>query len=350
MSYRSIAAVTVLLLISFLPGCGRKTPLVPPQKLVPVAISDLRYTLDEEGVALKWSYPTKMENGDDLQMVESFELMRALIPVADFCTGCPVQYEEPVEIEGGRLSESGDTRTASYKETNLQSGYRYLYKVRSRSGWWYASRDSNVVSFTWSVPPKAPEGVQVEPGDRTITLTWEPVRENIEENPLAQDPVYQVYRKNDNSDFVALGKPVQEAKFMDVELEKNKVYFYRVRAINTSARSLQAGSASMVVSGAPRDLTAPGQPQHIEAIEIPAGIKLVWQAVGGEDLAGYRIYRREEQSGNPELLAEVGPDQNQYIDQSVSSGRKWFYTVTSFDTAQPVNESLSAKEVFIHLQ
>ena len=79
MNYRNLAALTVLLLIVLLPGCGRKTALVPPRKLVPVAISDLRYTLDEKGVTLKWSYPAKMENGDDLQTVESFEVLRAPI-------------------------------------------------------------------------------------------------------------------------------------------------------------------------------------------------------------------------------------------------------------------------------
>ncbi len=80
------------------------------------------------------------------------------------------------------------------------------------------------------------------------------------------------------------------------------------------------------------------------AVEIPVGVKLVWQAVAGDDLAGYRIYRREEKSAAPELIAEVGPDQNQYLDQSVTAGRKLFYSVTSFDTAQPVNESLPAGE------
>jgi fibronectin type 3 domain-containing protein len=350
MSYRSIAAVTALLFIALLPGCGRKTALVPPQKLVPVAISDLRYTLDETGMTLKWSYPTKMENGEELQVVKSFEVFRAVIPVAEFCEGCPVQYEESVEIDGERMPASGDTGIVAYKEAYLQSGYRYLYKVRSRSGRWHSSHDSNVVSFVWSVPPKAPQGVQLESGDRTITLTWEPVRMNIKETPLAHDPTYQVYRKNDDSYFVALGRPVQEAKFKDLELENNKPYFYQVRAVITSAGSLQAGSASMVVSGVPRDLTPPQQPQHMVAIEIPVGIKLVWQAVGGEDLAGYRIYRREEESNVPDLVAEVGPDQNQYIDQSMRTGRKWFYSVTSFDTAQPVNESSVAEEVVIDLQ
>ncbi|MDX1775687.1 MAG: fibronectin type III domain-containing protein, partial [Desulfobulbales bacterium] len=342
--------VSALLLISLLPGCGKKTALVPPRKLVPVAVNDLHYTLDEEGVTLKWSYPTKMENSDVLQTITGFEVVRAVIPAGEFCQGCPVQYEEPVEIEGGRLPEPGKTRTASFRETYLQSGYRYFYKIRSRSGGLYASRDSNVVSFTWNDPPKAPKELHLESGDKAITLSWEPVRVNIKETPLAQEPVYQVYRKNAASDFAAVGRPVQEPAFKDLELENNKTYFYRVRAGLVSAGSLQTGPASLVVSGMPRDLTPPGQPRHLVAVKIPAGIKLVWQAVGGEDLAGYRIYRREDENGVPGLIAEVGPDRNQYIDEAVTYGRKWFYAVTAFDTARPGNESLPAEEVFVDLR
>ena len=350
MSYRSFTAVTVFLLITLLFGCGRKTALVPPQKLVPVAINDLRYVLDENGVTLKWSYPAEMENGDELQAIESFEVQRAVIPVDEFCEGCPVQYEEPVEIDGGRLPASGDTRTAAYTEGYLQSGYRYLYKVRARAGWWYPSGDSNVVSFVWTVLPKIPQGLQLEPGDRTITLIWEPVKENIEGKPLEDSARYQVYRKSGNEDFAALGEPVQEAKVIDAGLVNGRLYFYKVRALVTYADTLQAGGDSQVVSGEPRDLTPPPQPQHLVAVEIPVGIKLAWQAVGTDDLEGYRIYRREEGSVAPELLREVGPDQNQYVDQSMTAGRKWFYSVTSIDTAQPVNESLPAEEAVIDLQ
>lgn len=154
MNYRSLAALTVLVFMPLLYGCGKKTSLVPPRKLVPVAITDLRYTLDEKGVSLKWSYPTKMENGDKLQAVESFEVFRAAVPEDEFCQGCPIEFEEPVEIDGGRLPPSGELKTASYTEGYLQKGFHYFYKVRSRAGWWYPSADSNTVSFVWRESPE----------------------------------------------------------------------------------------------------------------------------------------------------------------------------------------------------
>jgi len=346
MSCRSYTAVTVILLIMLLPGCGKKTPLLPPQRLVPERINDLRYVLDENGVTLEWSYPTKMENGDSLQAIENFEIYRAVMPEKEFCPGCPVRYEESVEIDAGRLPPSGG-RSAAYKEGYLQNGYRYLYKVRSRAGGWYASGDSNVVSFVRGIPPKAPQRLQIQAGDRSLALSWEPVNETIEGKVLEQPARYRVYRRSGEDEFTVLGEPVQVPEFTDMGLINAKPYSYKVRALAAYGDTLQAGSASQVVSGVPRDLTAPPQPQHLVAAAIPEGVKLVWQAVAGDDLAGYRIYRRQEGPGAPELIAEVGPDRNQYIDQQAGAGRKLFYSVTSFDTAQPANESLPAAEKFI---
>ncbi len=350
MKFESLSAVTVLLLITLLSGCGRKTTLVPPQKLAPEKIVDLRYILDEKGVTLMWGYPAEMENGDRLQAIDSFEIYRAVIPEDEFCQGCPVHYEEPIEIAGGRLPASGNDRTASYIEGFLQRGYRYLYKVRSRTSWWYSSSDSNVVSFVWNVSPKVPQGLQAEPGDGTITLVWDPVVENIEGEPLEHDPQYQVYRKSEHTDFSTLGEPVHEARFLDSGLQNERYYFYQVRALAVSADTVQAGGASQIVAAMPLDQTPPPQPRHLVAIEIPGGVKLAWQAVAHDNLAGYKIYRRRGISSTPELLAEVGPDKNQYTDHSMLSGGKWFYSVTSFDTAQPANESLPAEEAVIHLR
>ena len=350
MNRRSFAAASVLLLVITLTGCGKKTDLVPPQKLVPVRITDLRAVLDENGATLEWSYPTEMENGDQLQAIESFEIYRSVMPAEDFCPGCPLRFEEPVVIEGGRLPASSDVKTAVDRERDLQSGYRYHYKVRARAGWWYASLDSNVVSFVWHTPPESPGDLQVETGDRTISLTWKPVEKNIMGNPLGQKPVYQVYRRSGGDDFISLEEPVQDTEFIDKNLVNENTYFYKVRALTVLEDSVQAGGFSRPVSGIPRDLTPPERPQNLLAVAVPEGVRLVWQAVDTGDLAGYRIYRRKHIAAAPELLAELAADRNQYLDLSVSGGGTWFYAVTAFDAQQPANESPPSEEAAVDLR
>ena len=53
----------VLLAALLVGGCGYKTMPVPPQEIVPTAITDLRYELDEKGVTLTWTYPAEDREG-----------------------------------------------------------------------------------------------------------------------------------------------------------------------------------------------------------------------------------------------------------------------------------------------
>ena len=351
MFQRSRIAVLVLLsLLALLPRCGKKTALIPPQELVPAAINDLRYRLDENGATLTWTYPEQLKNGDKLFHIESFEVLRAVIPEEQFCAGCPVEFEDPIEITGGYLPASGESRMAEYTEVHLQNGYRYVFKVRSRADGWYRSSDSNVISFSWRPPPEPPQEVKAEPGDRRITLSWQPVRKNIQGEVLAVPAKYRVYRKKGDGQFVELDEFVAEPVFMDVGLENDTPYSYRVRAFMQVDETLQAGAPSQIISSIPRDLTPPPPPLDLVAIETPGGVKLVWRAVTGHDVAGYRIYRRDENAKQAEMIAELGIERNQYMDQERMSGRKVFYWVTSFDGAEPANESQPSLEVFIDLQ
>jgi len=347
---RSVAALCIALLFVGLAGCGRKTDLVLPQSLVPVAIKDLRYALDENGVTLRWSYPRKMETGDEIAEIDSFEVFRAAMPAGDYCEGCPVRFDEPIVIDGAMLPESGRKKIAGYAESGLQVGYRYIFKVRSRAQWWYASRDSNPVSFVWLSPPEPVEDLQIKVGDRAITLKWQPVDRAADESIPTEEPRYQVYRSLDNEKYDPLDQPVAGNSFVDVRVENNKRYFYRVRRLRKTDDILQAGALSNIVSGIPGDLTPPAAVQHLVAVRVPAGIKLAWLAVPDADLAGYRIYRRDQDAQEPDFIGEVESLQNQFIDRQPIAAKRWYYSVTAFDTAHPANESPPSMEAIMQQQ
>ncbi len=76
-------------------GCGRKTAPLPPQSVVPKAIDDLRYRLDDKGVELIWSYPQRSVQGERLDAIEKFEIYRAVVAPADYCSGCPLPFGPP---------------------------------------------------------------------------------------------------------------------------------------------------------------------------------------------------------------------------------------------------------------
>jgi len=110
----------ILLAVAFLvSGCGKKTLPVPPQTVLPAAIEDLAYLLDEKGVTLTWTVPKNTEAGEKLSGVDEFELVRALVPEDEHCAGCPLNFDTPREIEVMPVSGS----KVSFSEALLRPGY-----------------------------------------------------------------------------------------------------------------------------------------------------------------------------------------------------------------------------------
>ncbi len=146
MRFSRIAFVFLAILPALL-GCGRKTMPVPPQGTLPAPITDLAYVLEGGGVTLSWSYPTRMENGEKLSGgVDSFEIIRAVVPEEESCPGCPLPFAKPRRIQETSWSvEEGRVR---FHESLDRPGSRYYYKVRSRRARaWRSSGDSNVIFF-----------------------------------------------------------------------------------------------------------------------------------------------------------------------------------------------------------
>lgn len=81
--------LTVLFLLTSFIGCGYKDKPIAPSQIVPVAVTDLQYQLDEKGVTLYWSYPNKTVTGTKVVDIASFDLYRAVVAVDEHCETCP---------------------------------------------------------------------------------------------------------------------------------------------------------------------------------------------------------------------------------------------------------------------
>jgi hypothetical protein len=145
-------------------GCGRKTMVVPPQSVVPAPVNDLSFSLTEKGVILNWFFPQQTVHGETLSRINSFELLRAEVPVEDYCGGCPQPFGPSITLQGGTLPNDGTGRQARFVDTSLRPGHHYVYKVRSRAVWrGGSSADSNIVSFVWEKPVRLPSATDGGP-------------------------------------------------------------------------------------------------------------------------------------------------------------------------------------------
>lgn len=343
------AAGTLLLGASFLfaGGCGYKDLPVAPSSVVPEPISDLLYNVNDKGLQLTWSYPVKTIQGTPISEVSSFDLYRAEVPLADFCGGCPIPFGKAIEVDGG-VSYDGTLRRKMTYETNaLQSGYKYFYKVKSRTSWLAASDDSNVITFVWFQPVKAPASLAATAGDRKVVLKWQPATELTDGSKLERPVKYQVMRSAGGKDFGKVGEPIDATSFTDTQVLNGQKYFYTVQSLMVLDGELVDGAVTKEIAVSPRDMTPPVAPTGVTAVATAVGTKIFWDNADDGDVAGYRVYRRAANKDVYEFLAKVSPEYTLYVDKNVTGDVRYYYAVTAFDRSTPANESRKSREATV---
>jgi hypothetical protein len=327
----------------FTGGCGYKNSPIPPQEIVPKVIEDLRYTVTDTGALLTWTYPTETVMGKDIEEISSFELFRSEVALSDYCSTCPIPFADPIIIPGG-ITAAETRRVAEYESGMLRSGYKYFFKVRSRTNWWASSNDSNIVTFIYHTPAAAPVGLEVIPGENRLTLQWQPVTAHIDGKPVDLPLSYQVMRSTDSKDFVEIGGPLAARQFVDTTVETGKTYSYRVKSNLLFEDSLMQGSVSDTISAVVADITPPAVVDGVRVVSSNTDNRIFWEGVEDEDLAGYKIYRRPADRKKAELIGEVGATQTLFVDENPLPETAVYYTVTAIDNANPANESKMSKE------
>lgn len=347
--YGARVAGSVFLSVMFLSfgGCGYKNDPVPPESVVPKAVEDLRYVIDESGVTLTWSYPVKTIKGSEIKDISAFDIYRAVVPLDDYCENCPIPFGEPVEIPGGVTSMEGKRRGAEYKTSLLRSGHKYFFKLRSKTSWWASSADSNVVSFVWHIPVKAPEGLNAVPADTRITLTWSPVTELVNGDAAEGKVSYQVMRSQGGKEFELVSGLVGATRFVDTRVINGKKYFYKVQSQLDYKGNEVAGGVSDIVTVSPIDQTPPPIPSGVKAVQAGSDIKVFWNQVSDPEVAAYKVYRRTADQKKAEFIAEVKVPYTLFVDKNVPENQRVYYSVTAVDGANPPNESDTSREATV---
>ncbi len=345
MRISSPSAITGIFLLSvFLlaaGGCGYKTEPVPPQSVVPEAINDLRYTLDENGARLVWSYPLQTVDGQDIVAISSFDLYRAEMPLADFCSECPIPYSEPVEVPGG-VVEKESRKTVEHYSGLLRSGNKYFFKVRSRTSWFAASQDSNIVTFVYHTPVAPPQHVTASVKNAEVRLSWAPVLTLTDGREIDLPLSYQVLRSDDGEQYDEVVHLLKTTSYIDTAVEIGKSYYYKVQSNLTFQDTVIDGSLSSPVTVEIADTIPPPVVTGVTVISSSQNIRVFWDRVAAEDLAGYRIYRRV--AGNKKFIkvGEVSATQTIFVDEKAPAATKLYYAVSAIDGSG--NESKRSEE------
>jgi len=322
----------VAAMLSILTACGVKTPVRPPIGGVPAKVSGFEARPRENTIVLFWKAPKPAPESKNTPAA-TFNIQRRSKPHEKESWG---DFEDYASINAP--SEGGNVEWIDKK---IESGMDYQYRVAQIDAQGNRGQYSKIATTGWETPPGAPIKLIAEPGDRTVTLRWEP--------PPNEQKIdgYYIYRAEGNKDFqLVLRLAVPRTDFVDVGLKNGVAYRYEVRAARAAGGALMVeGPASEIAPVIPTDRIPPQVPIGVGAFISPEGVKVIWWPNNEEDLTGYNVYRV---SGRETVKLTVAPiKQSEYLDVSTVKGHSYSYYVTSVDNSNNESPRSEPAQVFI---
>jgi hypothetical protein len=356
-SRRAAVAVGLAISVLALVGCGKKGPIVEPERRLPAAPGGMGAVVTERAIVVSWNNPSRRADGTrmrDLAIVRLFrreEAADAPSKPAMLSGARVVGYEEiaripldvappaGVQVQGGTVSVT-DSAALSF-------GRRYVYVTTAEDGIGRSSAPSERLVVTLLAGPAAPAGLGAQAGDREIRLKWEAPGSFLDGAPATGELRYIVLRAaGDGALAPVTPEPVTGTTFTDKGLENDTTYRYAVQAVRVDPAGMARGPASTAVAATPVDTTPPSAPTRLIGIPASGSVRLAWNASPEEDVALYAVYRAEG-TGAFLRIATLQRITTIYTDQDVQSGRTYRYAVTAQDSSVRANESVRSNETTV---
>ena len=345
-------------------GCGAPGEPKPPSPPIPVAVKDLSGHQQGDGVQLVFTLPSKTIAGDRLAAPPAVEIVRGSAQQ----DGSPdtksfrVVYTIPSVLVTNYVGDGQMkfTDPIDPAEISAHAGGTFFYAVRTRLSQKRASADSNLIGVRVFRVPESITTLTAQVMETAIALSWSAPAVSSGAGPVPVISEYRVYRGELDPASVEVSiKNLSQAKwespltllasseetnYQDTFFEFGKAYAYVVRsAVTVEGKPLESSDSNSAIV-IPRDIFPPATPQDVVADVEPGSapdsivVDLSWSISRETDLAGYRVYRAEEQGTKGALLTPELLLAPAYRDTSVQQGHRYWYTVTAVDHAE--NESV----------
>jgi hypothetical protein len=353
-------------------GCGAPGEPQPPSPPIPSPINDLAGHQQGDGVQLVFTLPGHTVAGDRLSSPPTIEVFRgALKPNGSSDNkSFKLVYTIPGALANSYAAQGKIQFTDPLPPEDLlaKPGAVYAYRVRTRASGKKDSADSNTVAAKVYPVPDRIAYLDVRVTQSAIELSWPAARFVAAASAGETFTGYHVYRgelaasspvpaPNDLSQAKwksppLLLAPSQSNSYRDTLFDFGKTYVYQVRSLVTAdGNSIESDDSTPAIV-TPRDTFPPAAPQNLVVAEIPGengavSVDLSWSINPENDLAGYRIYRSEEQGERGHSLQVELLLSPAYRDASVQPGHRYWYVVTAADRAG--NESVPSEPVLADL-
>jgi hypothetical protein len=340
-------------------GCGAPGDPVPPSPPVPAAIKDLTAHQAGDGVQLSFTVPANSIFGERLPAPPAVEILRGAVRSdgsADTQSFRVVYTIPGALVDNYRVDgRVRFTDPIAPEETKAHPGGAVAYIVRTRASQKRASEDSNVVSLGVFPVPAPIASLEARVTESAVELTWPVPARTAAEEPVPAITGYRIYRREIHSsappsspEDLRQGKPEPHVallassegnNYRDTSVVFDHTYVYIVRSVIQAEGEELESSDSQPVTVTPHDTFPPAPPQGLVAALLPGlapGMVLVdlsWSINLETDLAGYRVYRSEQEGARGQLVTPDLLPTPAVRDRSIQPGHRYWYTVTAVDRA-----------------
>jgi hypothetical protein len=352
MAQRFALVVSVSLMLG---ACATISPPRPPSLNLPQAPTDLRAKRKGNQVTLTWKIPTTTTDRETIRKLGSTLICRG----PGELTACGTRVGEttaqapPVKAANQKPAQGtyNDNLPAQLESDDPSASITYAVQVTNPAGRSAGLSNQVKVSLVRTLSP--PADLQAKVTKQGVVLSW--TGEAIPSGATQLSYVYRVYRRAEGSPEQALVGEVSaeggENRFRitDSGIEWEKTYYYHAETVTRASRDATRldveGDDTPEIKVFADDVFPPEVPSDLQAVFSGPGqkpfIDLVWAPVSDADLAGYNVYRHEEGAAPVKLNKELikAPA---YRDESVASGKKYFYSVSAVDIRG--NESARSEE------
>lgn len=205
----------------------------------------------------------------------------------------------------------------SYTDSRLKMTKKYYYKVEAKMKGYKATGTAGMSKVAGAYPVRETQIVSVEANEEeTLAVNWKKVK-NI--------TGYEVYRSEEEDGAYDLLETITDYSvdsYVDSTAGKSKIYWYKIRLVNTYEGKTIYGKYSGPVSGI--ILTAPAS---VTVTPVSAGqLDISWTAA--ENATGYILYRSMAQEGEYTEIARTA-SVTTYSDTTVAAGTVYYYKIKS---------------------
>jgi hypothetical protein len=327
-----------------LAACGKVGDPLPPIPRAPMVISEL--AVEQQGNRLMLSFPlVRAPRAERLQRIDIYRLIEPAsaprgLTEEDFAARSTIISS----ITADQLPATSATITygdaLDLKSVPANTRYRYAVRLVNQSG--QPADFSNYAQITPLVAVAAPPSeLRIRLSQTELELTWTPPAANENGTQPANVSSYNIYRRAGGRLTKLNAQPAREPHFADRTFQFGAQYEYHVRSLSlpSSGASLTEAiesNESAHIAITPQDTFPPSAPASITIASINGVVSLFWPLNPEPDVAGYNIYRSEDEKAPAAAWVKLNArlhTTGSFRDERVQIGKRYFYQLTAVDTA-----------------